>query len=304
MKADSAIRWKVWFVRVFVGLDGRGGNLAPIALDAADMSDDEMRQLAESTGHESGFVLRPADSSSGADFRMRYFVPAHEVEMCGHATVGALWALRRAGLWESRSAIIETKSGLVHGLLRHTNTGDETIEITQPPGQLQAIDDEDAVADILRTLNVSREQLLRFPIWNASTSRVKTLVPLRSVEILDTLTPDFSRMKQLCERIGSTGLYPFAIESLRERVFHARQFPKSSGYPEDAATGIAAAALLYGLRAYELVPDGEGVVTVHQGRAMGSPSRICVRFNSGRDGLPAGCLVGGRVVPAASSIGA
>jgi len=93
-------------------------------------------------------------------------------------------------------------------------------------------------------------------------------------------------------------------QPLRERVFHAREFATSSGYPENAATGIAAAALLYGWRAYDLVPDDQEVVTIHQRRAMGSPLRICVRLNSDSDGLPAGCLVGGRVVPAASSMDA
>jgi PhzF family phenazine biosynthesis protein len=287
----------VWFVRVFVGQGGQGGNPAPIVLEASDMSDAEMLQFAESTGHESAFVLRPTDSSVGADFRMRYFVPAHEMEMCGHATVGALWALRQAGVWRSSRATIETRSGLVHGFLRHAGTDGEAIEITQPRGQLQAIDDA-AIADILQVLNISREQCLPLPVLNASTSRVKTLVPLASVECLDQLRPDFSRMKQLCERIGSTGLYPFAIESLQQRVFHARQFPKSSGYPEDAATGIAAAALLYGLRAHELVASDEGIVTVHQGLAMGSPSRIRVRFNLGHEGQPDGCFISGSVLPA------
>lgn len=274
------------FLRVFAQADGRGGNPVPIVLDAGGMSDADMRQFAASAGYESGFVL-PADAPSGADFRMRYFVPEHEMEMCGHATVGALWALRAAGLWQTQHATIATKSGRVRGFLR----SDETIEITQPRGQLQPITNEADVVQILRVLGAAREQLLPLPILNASTSRVKTLVPLTSVETLDSLRPDFSRMKALCEQIDSTGLYPFAIESAEQRIFHARQFPRSSGYPEDAATGIAAAALLYGLRAHQLVPGDDGVVTIRQGRAMGSPSRISVRFDD------EGCLVGGRVIP-------
>ena len=31
------------------------------------------------------------------------------------------------------------------------------------------------------------------------------------------------------------------------QIFDARQFPRASGYPEDAATGIAASALSFGL---------------------------------------------------------
>lgn len=288
---NTPIQRKTSFMRVFVGPGGAGGNPAAVVLDAAGMSEDEMRWFAAEKGYECGFVQRAAETSAPADFSMRYFVPEHEMEMCGHATVGALWALRRAGLWKADRATFATKSGVVQAFVRHAGAGDEVIEITQPQGRLKAIEREADIVEILRALAIEREQVRPLPILNAATSRVKTLVPLKSVDVLDALRPDFSRMKQVCERIGSTGLYPFAIESLPQRVFHARQFPKASGYQEDPATGIAAAAMLYGLRAYGLVGADERVVTVHQGTAMGSPSIIHARFN-GNDG----CLVGGQVV--------
>ena len=72
--------------------NGKGGNPTGLVLDAGAMSAEEMRQVAERCGHESGFVLPAPDTS--ADFRFRYFVPRHEMEMCGHATVGALWSPR------------------------------------------------------------------------------------------------------------------------------------------------------------------------------------------------------------------
>jgi PhzF family phenazine biosynthesis protein len=288
----------VRMVRVFVGPDGRGGNPTPLVLDAAGMTDEEMQAVARRTGHESGFVLPPGDPAAGAELRMRYFVPEHEMEMCGHATLGALWALRRDGRWRTPSVRIETASGLVHGFARDADGADERIEITQPPARLQALDDRDGLVELLDVLGVSREQLLPLPILNAYTSRVKTLVPLRSVRTLDALRPDFDRLGQICGRIGSTGMYPFAVESSAERVFHARQFPRSSGYPEDAATGIAASALLYGLQAHGLVPRDRRAVTIHQGRAMGAPSVIRVRFALRHDGAPAGAFIGGDVLPA------
>src|SRR3546814_19694133 len=53
----------------------------------------------------------------------------------------------------------------------------------------------------------------------------------------------FTEMKAVCDAIESTGLYPFARVTAAGLAFEARQFPKASGYPEDAATGIAATAL-------------------------------------------------------------
>jgi PhzF family phenazine biosynthesis protein len=280
-------------VRVFVGADGRGGNPAPIVLDASAMSDDAMRQVAAQAGHESGFVV-PVEDGSAADFRFRFFVPLHEMEMCGHATVGALWCLRRAGLWCASQATVQTRSGLVRGFVRDPGSAHERIEITQPVGRVQALEAAETalVADALR---VPAAHLLDLPMLNASTSRVKTLVGIRSPALLDALRPDFTRMQAVCEAIGSTGLYPFAVDEVAAGVFHARQFPRASGYPEDAATGIAAAALLFGLRELGLVAVDAAGITVCQGRAMGSPSEIRVRFELDARGEPVGCFLGGTV---------
>ncbi|MEZ5715940.1 MAG: PhzF family phenazine biosynthesis protein [Paracoccaceae bacterium] len=77
-------------------------------------------------------------------------------------------------------------------------------------------------------------------------------------------------------------------------LWHARQFPRASGYPEDAATGIAAAALAYGLlHSGRIAADTP--LRIRQGEAMGSPSEIGVAF---RDGDPArGCWISGSCLP-------
>ena len=289
----------VQLVRVFPAgtkgtADTAGGNPAPIVLDAQGMDEEAMRGVAREYGHESGFVLPPTPGS-GAQFRMRYFVPLHEMEMCGHATVGALWLLRKAGRWTTPATTIETASGVVRGFVRHAGTVDEYVEITQPAGVLRAIGEPAQVAAIAAVLGVSADAFSPLPVFNAATSRVKTLIAMRSVAALDALKPDFSRMQALCEAIVSTGLYPFAVGSREQRVFHARQFPKSSGYPEDAATGIAAAALLFGLKAYGLVPADSETVTIHQGQAMGAPSTIRARFELDASRLMTGCFIGGAV---------
>ncbi len=78
------------------------------------------------------------------------------------------------------------------------------------------------------------------------------------------------------------------------QAFEARQFPRSSGYPEDAATGIAAAALSFGLLANGLVDADDKPIRVFQGRAMGALSEIGIRLGFAR-GRAIGCLLGGVV---------
>lgn len=296
-KIQSSPRGLTRHVRVFAAADGSGGNPAPIVLNAEGMSDEQMRAVTADAGHEGAFVLIPA-AGTEADLRLRFFVPRHEMEMCGHATVGALWCLRQAGWWTAPTARIQTLSGPVEAFVRDAGTEAERLEITQAVGRVEPIQDAAVVRRITEVLGISEGDLLYHPVLNAATSRVKTLVPMASVALLDGLRPDFARMEQLCEDIGSTGLYPYAVESKERRVFHARQFPKASGYPEDAATGIAAAALLFGLKELGLVPADDGSVLVHQGRAMGRGSEIHVRFRRADDGRVSGCFLGGKVVAA------
>ena len=291
----SSPKQRVRFVRVFAaGPDG--GNPAPIVIDAAGMSDAEMREVASSYGHESGFVLPPSPGSD-CDFAFRFWVPNHEMSMCGHATVGAVWLLEQLGRLSSDHLRISTKSGRVEARIRRPAGKDLLVEVSQPEGHVEPLPDADrARTDIAEVLGVRAHDLALLPIQNARTSRVKTLIPLKSVSTLDSLSPDFSRIERVCARIGSTGLYPYAISDRERQIIDARQFPRSSGYPEDAATGIAASALAFGLLSNGLVEASERRITVRQGRAMKRPSEIHVRFNLG-DGRIDGCWLSGVVQP-------
>jgi PhzF family phenazine biosynthesis protein len=272
----------------------RGGNPAPIVVDAVGLSDSEMQGIARAYGHESGFVLPPRDGSD-CDFLFRFWVPNHEMPMCGHATVGAVWLLDRAGKVTKDRIAILTESGRIEARIARPTTKDAVVEITQPRGRIEPLPDERRnEADILDVLGITSSELAHFPIQNACTSRVKTLIPLKDVAVLDGLRPDYRRMGELCERIGSTGLYPYAQADRDRQIVHARQFPKASGYPEDAATGIAAAALSFGMLANGMVEASERTIIVRQGHAMKRPSEIHVRFQI-ENGRPAACWLGGKV---------
>lgn len=277
-------------VEVFPAGPG-GGNPAPITLDADGLSAQEMQRIAETYGHEAGFVLSPTDPKR-ADVRYRFFVPRHEMEMCGHATLGTTWLLARKGRLKPGEVRVETLSGVVR--TRISDTG--AVAISQPNGTITQVSPEHRAA-ILDVLGISERDTLDLPILNATTSRVKTIVPLVSPTTLNHLAPDFSRMEKLCSDIGSTGLYPFACDWEDERTYHARQFPKASGYPEDAATGIAATALMFALRNYGLIGTRR-TIRVRQGEAMGRPSRLAVTLADGKD-PDVGCWLSGEVRTAA-----
>jgi PhzF family phenazine biosynthesis protein len=281
----------VTLVTVFAAGPG-GGNPAPIVLDANELTDDEMRQVARASGHESGFVRASAPGSEAA-FELRFWVPNHEMSMCGHATVAAVWLLHERGMLTSDTIRLDTRSGPVDAVLSPGKDGRTSVEISQPRGTVDRVDESQlSRARIAEVLRIRIDQLALLPVQNSRTSRVKTLIPLVDVAALDGLSPEYGSIEALCDEIGSTGLYPYAASAHDPRLFHARQFPKSSGYPEDAATGIAAAALYFGLGESHRIDDGDAPVLVRQGEAMGRPSEIRVRARR-ENGAVTGCWVGG-----------
>jgi predicted PhzF superfamily epimerase YddE/YHI9 len=130
---------------------------------------------------------------------------------------------------------------------------------------------------------------------NASVARPKTLVELESVEAVQRAKPppcgDGSFADACASMDDSTGVYLYAKLGSYSGSndpgvvsYECRQFPRSSGYPEDPATGIAAAALAASLR------FGQGTrpsstnksYNIYQGTAMGRPSLMQV-LNLERD---------------------
>jgi PhzF family phenazine biosynthesis protein len=279
----------VHVVEVFKSNQG-GGNPAPIVIDAVGLEAEQMMSIARAHGHESGFVF---PSISGGDYRFRFFVPRHEMSMCGHATIGTVWLLHTLGKLDSRNLSIETLSGKV-AVHIHGEEGEQPfIEISQPVGVVNPVNKPELRGQIIKAIGLEPEDILDLPFLNSATSRVKTLIPVKSPERLDAAIPDSDRIEALCEELDSTGLYLFCAHPGKPRQFDSRQFPKSSGYPEDAATGIAATALAFGLLDYEMIKADSASMLIHQGRAMGRPSDIHVRLDMDEAGIPRGCFVGG-----------
>jgi PhzF family phenazine biosynthesis protein len=276
---------------------GAGGNPCPTVTDADGMTEAEMQNIAKQFGHEAGFVFTPDDEDH--DFVFRYFVPRHEMEMCGHATIGALWTLARQGKLATETVRIKTKSGTVTGFVK-AKPGGWDVQITQPPGTVKSLSPE-ASACVLSVLGLDAAALADLSVSNAATSRIKTLVPLRDLDRLNALSPNAADVEGVCDAIGSTGLYPYAVQDRNSQLFEARQFPKSSGYPEDAATGIAATALSFALLEGGLVARDDRPIRIFQGRAMGSLSEIHVRIAFAEDHA-VGCLLGGDVSAVAQAL--
>ncbi len=245
-----------------------GGNACPVVTDTAGLSTEDLQAVAAHFGQECGFVTRDPDGS----VRLRFFVPRHEMAMCVHATVAAVTVLLEAGELPGGSAVVRTGSGDCRVSWDDGDPPSVTVE-QQPPVLGPPLHVADALERALGLApgSVDRSRAVR----SADVSRAKLVVPLTRVEDVHAADPDLAALWDVCREAGTTGAYPFAPVPGSPGHVVARQFPVDAGYPEDAATGVAAGALAAYL-ADERRPRTSCRlrVDIDQGDAMGRPSRL------------------------------
>lgn len=259
-------------------MDKHGGNPCPIILNGNKLTPAEMQDLAKQLGYETCFITTP--ERDDCDFRFRYFVPNYEMEMCVHATVGSVTVLVEHEILKKSPMKIETILGPIE-VYWEKNKGDLVVEVIQfPPSINYSVP---TVAEICQALNLKADDFLYDKIQSVSTSRFKLIVPLKSMDLLQSLRPNYDKLWDLCDQHGITGFYPFAIEEYSQKVIQARQFPNKAGYTEDPATGVAASALgayCYINDMFPKVPSGWDTYHIKQGVALGRPSYIQARIYS------------------------
>ena len=87
-----------------------GGNPAAVCLPDTPLPDEDMQSLAFELGIAETAFVSPAEAPG--EFDLRWFSPATEIDLCGHATLASAHALRERGVVEGTSAItFHTRSG-------------------------------------------------------------------------------------------------------------------------------------------------------------------------------------------------
>lgn len=264
---------EVIHTRVFAATRN-GGNPCPVIPCADGLAPRQMQAVARRFGLDTVFVLKPRSTDS--DLFLRYFVPDHEMGISGHATIAAVTVSLRRNILNCRRCRIDTISGIFEVSLAMSD--DEvvvTLAQNRPTfGPILAPD------EVLNVLKIQRGDLMprEWPIQVVSVSRAKLLVPLSSHRVLDRLRPEFDALWSFCEKVNVTGFYPFTPRTDKHGAdLEARQFPLRAGFPEDAATGVAAGALgAYATLHRAACSTGRHRFRIAQGYAMRSPSRIDV----------------------------
>jgi trans-2,3-dihydro-3-hydroxyanthranilate isomerase len=264
------------------------GNPAGLVPDAEGLSEDAMQAIAnELNASETAFLL-PSDE---ADRRIRYFTPAQEVDLCGHATVASHAWLAEDGQLDDGTHTLETNVGVLD-----IEIEDGTVWMTQETADVNRVDlDYERVGAALGVDPATLTDIgADMPLATASTGLGFLMVPVNFLEALSGMDPDMGAIAELTEELDVTGIYAFTFDSLdRDATLHARMFAPAAGVDEDPVTGTAsgaAGAYLREFRAFDgEFPDG---MVFEQGHFLDRPGQVRVRARSDP------VTVGGRAVTA------
>jgi PhzF family phenazine biosynthesis protein len=192
------------------------GNPAAVCLLTQMPSDEWMQKVAaEMNLSETAYLLPTQDG-----YRLRWFTPAMEVDLCGHATLASAHALWETGrLKPTEKARFHTRSGL---LTVERDQRDMTMDFPAKPAAACKV-----VEDLPVVLGVQASFVGR--------NGMDCLVVVESEQVVRGLKPDFARLALYPVRgvivtaRGHNGAYDFV----------SRFFAPRAGVNEDPVTGSA-----------------------------------------------------------------
>lgn len=258
----------------------QGGNKAGVVIDADWMNEFDMQQVAFRVGFsETAFVLK----SDVADFKLRFFTPTNEVDLCGHATIATFNLLRDLGHITVGKYTQETKAGILDIDVCESDVFMEQnnpkyFEFVDPKEVEQCFDEDNFVASGL-------------PVRVLSTGVKEIFLPVKSVDLLHSLTPNFTNIIALSKEYGVIGIHAFALAE--DCDAYSRNFAPIVGINEESATGTSNGALGCYLNNYVTTDKTDFVL--RQGYSMGMPSEIICTIKKDNDSIVQ-VLVGGTAV--------
>ncbi len=239
-----------------------GGNPAGVVLlEAKEFPKDDLMQqvAAELRYSETAFVQRIGET----EFKVRYFTPCGEVDLCGHATIATFGMLYQMGFLADDTLC-----------LNHTLAGDLKVRVGKKVMMEMAKPQVIPVKiDVERLHHImGAVASVDLPVQVVSTGLPDIMMPVASIEELNSLSPDMDALAQLSKELAVTGIHAFALSD-DGYTAHVRNFGPLYGIPEESATGTANAALTHYLRHNGLI-GCPAECRFMQGEAMGRPSVV------------------------------
>lgn len=269
-----------------------GGNPAGVVIldEGQDFPTDEIcvKTARELRYSETAFIKRLNDK----EFNIRYFTPAAEVELCGHATIGSFAALRYGGYIGDGEYMNHT----ISGDLNIGVEGDRILMDMAVPVKINEISAEDKLEELYKIMGLDYQDQkargLELIPQMISTGLPDIMMPVVTQADLEAIEPNFKALSDLSAAYEVVGVHAFTLDG-DDATCHVRNFAPLYDIDEEAATGTSNGALTYYGYLNGFVKSGDDCKFI-QGEKMERPSAIVSHIEADENG----CLirVGGRGV--------
>ncbi len=252
------------------------GNPAGVVTDGSGLEDAVMQNIARQLNlAETAFLLPP--SHDGADVRLRWFTPALEVDLCGHATIAAFTAALEHGVFpvregEERILRVETLSGVLR-IRMSQKSGRPRIAMQIPVPHFADLDvDRDRFAGLW---GVGSDDLAGD--WLRHQALDYWYIPVRDRQVLTALVLDSERLARIAPKAAFAFHTTDTIDP--DSDWHIRFFAPFHGVPEDIVTGSAQGPMGVVHLREDLggLEKGWHELRGEQGDSLGRPGRVNVR---------------------------
>lgn len=253
-----------------------GGNPAGVVLDAKGLSENDMQNIAnEMNLSETAFIV-PKDEHN---YKVRFFTPISEVDLCGHATIGSFYTLAFKEIISPleegvKKVYQETKAGRLGVEIHYKNGEIRKVMMEQSkPKDLGIVEDIDLLLDCfnIEKKDIGIEEKFVSPEI-ISTGLPDIMLPLKDKKTLDSLKVDFNKLIHLSSKVEVTGVHAFHLPYMDSDKVYTRNFAPLVGINEEAATGTANGGLVYFLKKGKYI-KGKEILSI-QGESLKRPSKI------------------------------
>src|SRR5699024_2270642 len=214
------------------------GNPAGVVLNGAELSEAEMQEVAFKVGfNETAFPIK----SDVADVRIRFFTPGHEMNLCGHATMATVYALKSKGVLGDKAELtIETNAGILPIKMNETVDGEILITMKQASPQFKEF--TGSKEDLAKSIGLKESDL---PILYGSTGTWTLLIPIKQLDAFKKMEPNNKQFPEILKEMPKSSVHPFCLETYDSNAdMHAHHFSSPySGTIEDAVTGTASGVM-------------------------------------------------------------
>lgn len=255
----------------FTTVPGKG-NPAGVVLETEHLSEEQMQRIAKEAAYSETAFVFPSDK---ADLRLRYFTPGAEVPLCGHATVGSIYALHEKGLIGEGEITIETGAGVMP-ISVTVKDGRTQIGMTQAVYQEKPFRGDKAA--LAAAIGLTEDELdERYPIMYGYTGLWTVAIPVKHLESFAKMKPDHYSFPNILADEPYASVHPFCLETVYEgAMIHARHFSSPrNNIGEDPVTGTASGVMgAYWKRHIAADPNQEMLVVNEQGLEIGKDGLV------------------------------